>query len=139
AVTASCTINVIFTPTAPFTRTATLLISDNTRDRPGTVSLTGTGLAPVASVSPTSVNFPNQQVGTASTPQAVTLSNTGNEAMTISSITITGTNSGDFARTSNCPVSPATLAVNASCAINVTFTPTAPFTRTATLLISDNA
>ena len=139
AVTASCTINVIFTPTAPFTRTATLEVSGNISGGPATLSLTGTGLAPVASVSPTSVNFPNQQVGTPSTPQAVTLSNTGNAPLTISSITTTGTNSGDFAPTSSCPISPATLAANASCVINVTFTPTAPFSRTATLAISDNS
>src|SRR5439155_1239355 len=67
------------------------------------------------------------------------LSNTGNAPLTISSITTTGTNSGDFAPTSSCPISPATLAANASCVINVTFTPTAPSSRTATLAISDNS
>src|SRR5205814_1660358 len=140
---ASCVINVTFTPTAPFSRTATLAISDNSfGSAQQDVSLAGVGLAPVASLSATTVNFPNQHVGTASTPQAVTLSNTGNEAMTISSIVITdgsGKGSSLFTQTNNCPVSPATLAANASCTINVTFTPQNTGTQTATLTVSDNA
>src|SRR5438132_13304970 len=106
--------------------------------RPASLSLTGTGLAPVASVPPTSVNFPNQQVGMPSTPQAVTLSNTGNAPLTISSITTTGTNSGDFAPTSSCPISPATLAATASTAITLSFTTSAPSTPTPPLPISHN-
>ncbi|HEY1757081.1 MAG TPA: LamG-like jellyroll fold domain-containing protein, partial [Bryobacteraceae bacterium] len=57
---------------------------------------------------------------------------------TISSIAVTGTNSGDFAETNNCPVSPATIAVNGVCTINVTFTPLAASLFSAAITITDN-
>src|SRR5207249_3349017 len=72
----------------------------------------------------------------ASAAQAVTLSNTGSAALSITSIAITGTNSGDFRQTNNCGSS---LAAGSSCAINVTFTPAATGTRSATLTVTDNA
>jgi hypothetical protein len=62
----------------------------------------------------------------------VTLSNTGNASLTISSIAI----SGDFAQTNTCG---ATLAASSSCTLSVTFTPTASGSRTGTLSITDNA
>lgn len=132
AVNGSCTISVTFTPSASGTRTGTLSITDNAVGSPQTASLTGTGLAPAAALSPTSLTFSSQNVGTTSAAQAVTLTNSGNIAMTISGITI----SGDFAQTNNCA---ATLAVNSSCTINVKFTPTATGTRSGTLTVTDNA
>src|SRR5689334_10499943 len=69
----------------------------------------------------------------------MTLENSGSTAMTNSSNRMTGTNSGDFAQTNTCPVSPATLAANGTCTINVTFTPTASGSRTASVSVSDNA
>ena len=97
---------------------------------------TGTGTAPVASVSPTSAAFANQQVNTTSAAQNVTLSNTGGSTLTISSITVTGANPGDFAQTNTCGTS---VAAGANCTISVTFTPTVAAARTATLSVSDNA
>ena len=59
----SCTINVTFAPTATATRAGTLSVTDNASDSPQTVSLSGTGIAPVASLSPTSLTFASQLVG----------------------------------------------------------------------------
>src|SRR5207244_12157039 len=84
-------------------------------------------------------NFCNQAVNTTGAPQTVTLTTSGSAALTISSISITGTNSGDFAQTNNCPLSPSTLAASTSCTINVTFTPTATGARSGTLSVADNA
>jgi len=64
------------------------------------------------------------------------LTNTGNIDLTITSIQITGTNSGDFAQTNNCPSS---LPPNNICKIRVTFTPTGTGTRNAAVSITDNA
>jgi len=79
---------------------------------------------------------------TTSAAMTVTLTNTGNAALTINSIAA----SGDFAETSTgataCPISPATLPATAgsnTCAISVTFTPTALGARAGTLTITDNA
>src|SRR5437870_6472580 len=74
-----------------------------------------------------------------SAAKAVTLSNPSGAALTITSIGFTGTNPGDFGQTNNCPLSPSTLAANATCTIDVTFTPTAIGSRSATLTVTDNA
>ena len=91
---------------------------------------------PFVTLSPTSLSFGNQTVGIASSPQAETLTNSGNLPLTITSIQITGADSSDFGQTSNCPSS---LPPNNSCQISVTFTPAATGNRTATLSITDNA
>ncbi len=95
--------------------------------------------APAVAVSPQPISFANQGTGSTSAPQTVTVTNAGSAPLSISSITITGTNSGDFAQTSNCPVSPATLATGGNCTVSVTFTPSATDTRTASLIITDDA
>ena len=129
---AICTINVTFTPTAPGARTGTLSVTDNATGSPQSLSLTGTGAVPAASVSPSSLSFGNQTLGITSTAQAVTLSNTGGATLTVSGLAA----SGDFAQGNNCG---STLAAGASCTINVTFTPTVSGARTGTLTITDNA
>src|SRR5207249_4739455 len=91
---------------------------------------------PVVRLSPSSLGFPNEIVGTTSAAQAVTLSNIGSATLNISSIAITGANSGDFGQTNNCGTS---VAAGAQCTINVTFTPTASGTRSASLSVTDNA
>jgi hypothetical protein len=87
------------------------------------------------SLSPISLNFGDQTVGVASAAKTVTLQNTGNVNLSITSIQITGANSADF-KSGTCPSS---LAPKASCQISVTFTPAAAGTRNATLSIADNA
>src|SRR5205823_5894006 len=96
---------------------------------------TGTGFTVLGSLS-TSLSFSGRIVGTTSAAQPVMLTSSGNGPLNISSIAITGTNNGDFAQTNNCGTS---LAANSSCTINVTFTPSASGTRTATLAVTDNA
>jgi hypothetical protein len=98
-----------------------------------------TASAPVVSLSPTSLSFGNHQVNTTSSARTVTLTNSGNAALTIHSIGLSGPNSGDFHQQNTCPSSSSTLAAGASCFINVTFTPTADGTRSASLAITDNA
>ncbi|HZR39500.1 MAG TPA: choice-of-anchor D domain-containing protein [Ktedonobacteraceae bacterium] len=141
ATSASCTLSVAFTPSSNGAKSASVSISDNAAGSPQTVSLLGTGVtsAPVVTLNPTTVNFGNQNVGTTSSAQAITLTNTGTIALTINSITLTGTNTSDFAQSNNCPISPSTLAVNGSCTLNVTFTPSANGARNASVSINDNA
>src|SRR5207253_430701 len=131
--------NLTFTPTAAGSRTASVSVNDNAAGSPQTIALSGTGTAPGVSFTPTSLTFASQQVSTTSGAQGVTLTNSGSTALTISSIGITGTNSGDFAQTNTCPISPNTLAASGTCTINVTFTPTAAGSRTASVSVNDNA
>jgi hypothetical protein len=135
---ASCSINVTFTPAALGNQTGSLAIANNLASSPLTVGLAGTGVATsqIASLSGSSLTFGSQMIGTTSAPQLVTLSNTGNEPLVISNLSINGTNGSDFAETDNCIGS---LSAGANCSINVSFAPTATGTRTGTLMISDNA
>src|SRR5205823_5989475 len=136
---ASCSIDVTFTPTAVGTRTATLTVTDSASNSPQTASVTGTG-AGLPGLSPSPVpDFGNQNVNTPSIAKAVTLSNPTSTTLSITSIGFTGMNPGDFGQTNNCPISPSTLAANATCTINVTFTPTTTGTRSAILAVTDNA
>jgi uncharacterized repeat protein (TIGR01451 family) len=129
---ATCTINIVFTPTVGGTRSGTLTIAGDADNSPQTVSLTGVGTAPVVDVTPTSLDFGNQRVGTASTARSVTLTNTGTAPLTITAITA----GGDFAHTTGCAAS---LAPGASCTIDATFTPSTTGTRSGTLSISHDA
>jgi hypothetical protein len=90
---------------------------------------------PVPGFSQPSVAFGQQVVGTTIGPVYVTLTNSGTVPLTISSITIAGANTSNFAQTNNCPGS---LAAGANCQIGVTFTPTALSTFSASLIISDD-
>src|SRR5207247_815014 len=120
---AKCTINSTLRPAATGTRTWPYTAPYRASGSPQTASLTGTGVAPAATLSPTSLTFASQDVGATSAPQAVTLSNPGSGPLSISSIAITGANSGDFAQTNNCGNS---VAVGAKYTISVTFRPTEP-------------
>jgi hypothetical protein len=130
----SCTISVKFAPTAAGTRTGSIAISDNAAGSPQYINLTGmgTGGSPIATLSTNSLTFAGQAVGTTSSAQSVTLSNTGTGSLNISSIA----SSGDYAQTNNCPAS---LAASANCTISATFTPTTTGTRSGTVTIIDNA
>ena len=92
--------------------------------------------APAASVSPATVSFGSQIVNSTSSAQAVTLSNTGSATLNINGVSITGAFPNDFAESNNCPSG---LSTNATCTINVSFTPSTTGLRSATLSISDNA
>jgi hypothetical protein len=129
---ATCTISVTFKPTATGTRQGAITITDSAADSPQTVTLSGTGNGPIASLAPTSLKFGGQLVGAANAAQQVKLTNSGNSALSISAIATTG----DFAETNNCGTS---LAAGASCLVSVTFEPTASGTRTGSLSFTDNA
>jgi hypothetical protein len=84
------------------------------------------------------LEFSDQLINTASSPKTETVTNTGTANLTITTVTISGTNAGDFAKSAdNC--AGATVVPNGSCSVSVTFTPKAKGTRTASLTITDNA
>ncbi len=132
----SCIITVTFTPTVMGASAALLSVADNAPASPQTAALSGTGIAPVVDLSAESVAFGNQATGTSSASAPVVLTNTGTAPLTGLVISIVGTNPGDFSQTNNCT---ATMAVNATCTVSVTFTPTALGARDATLQFTDNA
>jgi hypothetical protein len=92
---------------------------------------------PAISLVPTSLTFGPQTINTTSSPQTVTLTNTGGAPLTLSSIGITGADVNDFAVEKN--TCSATLAPNAYCQVSVTFTPLAVGSLSAAVSITDNA
>ncbi|MGO9305894.1 MAG: FG-GAP-like repeat-containing protein [Candidatus Korobacteraceae bacterium] len=86
---------------------------------------------PVALVSTATATF-TAVVNSTSSAQAVTLSNSGNAALSVGNISITG----NFAQSNNCGSS---VAAGGSCTINVTFTPLTGGALTGTLTITDNS
>ena len=136
AASGTCTISVTFTPVASDSRTASVSIMDNASGSPQTVSFSGTGTTALVSLSPTSLPFGNQSVGVTSAAQTVTLSNTGTASLSITSLTLTGTNASDFTQSNTCGSS---LAAGGNCTISVTFTPSASGSRTASVSVADSA
>ncbi|AMQ90270.1 choice-of-anchor D domain-containing protein [Marinobacter sp. LQ44] len=86
--------------------------------------------APRIGVNREDLAFGNVQAGLTA-EQTVTVSNTGNAALGINNVTISGTDADAFLQTNNC----ASLAPSASCDVNVTFAPSTEGTRNATLTI----
>ena len=143
AATKNCTWSVIFTPTTTGLRTASLTFTDDDAATPGStqsVTLNGTGTAPVVVLAPTTVTFPPQVVGTPSAAQGGTLTNTGNTALHLATVAITGANSGDFTIVpgGTCANGSTVAATTGSCTWSVIFTPSAIGTRTATLTFTDD-
>ena len=139
AMNSSCSINVTFKPTSQGAVNGTLTVTDNSNGSSSstqTVTLSGTGIGPTAGVTPASLTFASQLVNTTSASQSITLNNTGNTTLTITSIVIGGSNAGDFGQTNNCATS---IAANASCSITVSFKPTAAGARSASVTVTDNS
>jgi hypothetical protein len=90
----------------------------------------------VATITPTSLAFPNVPLGTASTPQVVTITNTGSAPLAFTGIAITGTVPTDFSETTTCTGS---IAIKGTCTISVTFSPSTIENQTGTVTITDNA
>jgi hypothetical protein len=133
-----CTIKVTFKPTAAGALAGSIVITDSAPGSPRTITLSGTGVAaaaPGVNLTPTSLTFASQALGSTSVAQNINLTNSGEANLSITGITVTGANPGDYAQTNNCP---ATLIPDFSCNIAVTFKPLATGTRTASISIADN-
>ena len=133
AVSATCTINVVFNPTSPGLKKGTLSVNAGGGAGTQTVALTGSGVAPPYTVAPTVVAFGSQAHGTNSAAQAATVTNTGSVALPITSITLSSTSPHPFSQTNTCGTS---VAANATCTISVVFSPTATGLRKATLSVN---
>src|SRR5262249_12094957 len=93
----SCTITVTFTPLAENPRYATIMISDSALTQQS-IFIIGTGTPP-DSLTPSSLTFPDTQVGQTSASQPVTLKNLDTvNPLSVTNVSITGTNLQDFSQ-----------------------------------------
>jgi hypothetical protein len=102
AIASNCVVAVDFAPQTSGAKNATLSFVDNASGSPQVIAISGTAIAPTIQVSPTSLSFAPQSVGTMSASQPITLSNTGNSSVSIPPIRVTGLNAGDFSELDNC-------------------------------------
>ena len=126
-------------PDAPVTQLATFNAGGQSLLRAGTYGrgiwqiplITAAATSTTVTVTPATLNFLPQPVQTQSSTLAMTLTNTGTIPFVLKQTQV----NGDFAETDNCgqPV-----AVTGTCAILVTFTPTATGIRTGTLTVYGN-
>jgi subtilase family serine protease len=137
--------------TNPTTSTSTLTLTVGSSTTPGTYTITVGGTsgtlssqtfitlkvtrveAPAVTLTPASIAFPKEVVGETSAAKTITMRNTGTAILDITGIIP----SGDFAISAN--TCGATLGINATCKISVTFTPVQAGALTGAITISDNA
>ncbi len=125
-----CTASITFNPTATGARTGSFSIADSAGTQ--TAALSGTGFAPATDgLAPLALTFAAQQLNTSSSAQQVTLTNTGDAALTLITAQITA---GDFTAVNSCGNS---LAGHASCAISVSFIPKNVGAETGLLTVTD--
>lgn len=133
----SCTFQVTY---APITWTggridSTLTVATNAGNP--TVALTGYNAAPLAQVSPYSIDYGTVGVGVSAGPNTVRISSTGTGNLSVSPLLVSGNNPSDFV-TTNDSCSGATLPPGTSCTFQVTFRPTGGGTRWAYVAVTTN-
>jgi hypothetical protein len=152
---ATCTINVVFAPTALGAVSGTLTITANVTVTGSPVALSGTGVAPVvaAVLAPPSRNFGTVTRGSLGPVQVFTLTNSGNVTLTgITQGVLGGTNATEFfvnRLLSTCGpagngqlLGQTTLAPGAVCVVTVQFRPQTTQTtgvKNATISVTDAA
>jgi hypothetical protein len=136
-----CSISIVFAPTNTGSQQANLVIMDNAPGSPQMVQLSGSGQAPpppepAVTINPNPLTFATITQGTTSSPMTITVTNSGNATLHITSVTLGGNNPGDFNMNNACS---GAYAANNSCTISMTFTPLAAGQRSATITIADDA
>jgi hypothetical protein len=130
---ATCTVSVIFTPTAAGSRQAELVVTaTNNRLVAG---LSGTGVRPASlRLTPAAQLFGSTAVGSSGTPVTFTVTNTGGVDSSALSFTKAGAAAADFTVSqNNCA---GVLAGGASCTLQIVFSPTALGARDATYAVT---
>jgi hypothetical protein len=131
-----CQFSVSFAPTSLGPQTGSLNVTDTNTGVSSSVSLTGTADQTMAtlSFSPTSLVFAPRIIGDSSDPEQLTLTNTGEYAVTLGQVSVAGTNADDYSQTNGCTF--ATLFPSQSCTVVVTYTPQVSGPSSASIVIT---
>ena len=131
----SCTFQVAFDPNATGDLTGQVTITDNAGNSPQTITLGGMGMAGKLSFSPASLSFRSVTVGQSSAPKTLTILN---KTQALAMIGTLAPSSSEYTLSSdNC--SGQALGGGKSCAVAVTFKPTATGAQNGTLAVPTNA
>jgi hypothetical protein len=132
----SQTLAINFAPAISGIYSGSLVISSDAANNIGPVALSGTAMVPTIltlSASPTSVSFPSVVVGNNAT-QNVTLTNTGNSAVTVSSGTATGSGFSVIS-----PTFPVTIPAGQTQQVSIRFAPSSSGSVTGSASFVSNA
>ncbi|HEX8403192.1 MAG TPA: choice-of-anchor D domain-containing protein [Duganella sp.] len=136
AVGASCAVPVRFAPTAAGAFTTSLSVTSNAAALQ--VAITGSGTAQAVGIPGLSetgpIAFADTQVGATAALHTTTFHNSGSAALSIATLTLNGSQPGDFVVGGTCAAN-TPVGAGASCAITTAFRPTAAGARSAGLLI----
>jgi hypothetical protein len=150
AANSSCFVYLFFAPTsaAEFTSTFTVNALVNGVPSAPSVALSGQGLAPLASINPIALSFPNVAVGTSSLVAQTLVTNTGGLPLDIVGFSVPAASGGfsvaPLGAGTTC-TQPVTLAAQTSttdggsCYIGVIFSPTSSGVAASTLTLYDNS
>jgi trimeric autotransporter adhesin len=135
----NCTLVIRFNPASasPALRSASANVAHNANGSPLAITLNGNATAApqgAIATSASSIAFADTQLA-ASTTSSITVSNSGTAALQLSSFALGGSHPGDFERAGTCSPS-GSLAIGATCTIDVTFRPSALGARAASLTIA---
>ena len=127
--------SVEFSPSSVASDVGSVVIDSTATNPTLTIPLKGSGIASIRTltVSPTSLSFGNDAIGTTHT-QSVTLKNTGNTSVTVSGITVSSTQLGVSGG-----VSGATLSAGQSATLNVIYSPKTAGSFSGQVKVSTNA
>ena len=126
----SCTLQIVFRPSAAGTRSGTLTLTSDAANTPSSTQLTGVGVAPGnVALAPNPLNFPSTLVGAISSSEVLTAANTGGLAVQLGAPSV----SGDYQVMPAGTTCTGSLAASSSCLLQVAFAPTTPGTRTGAL------
>jgi hypothetical protein len=124
---AKCKITTVFQPKSAGKHSGLITLMDSASSKPQVIEVSGNGTA--IKVSPASLKFGSQKVGTKSAAQILTATNEGSKAVIFGNAYIGGKDKKDFAETDTC--SGQTIQPGSSCTATVTFAPTKTGARSA--------
>jgi hypothetical protein len=146
----SCLISAVFTPQQTGTRSALLALNDNAKGGATDIVLIGTGAYATTQLSGQGLtrarpigfdlNFGSVPVNVTASV-VITITNTSRKGVILKfgGDPISGTNPGDFGfQGGNCAAGGAEMFPGSSCQFTITFRPTLPVQRQATLTVQDN-
>ena len=130
---ATCTLTVSFKPIALGTVTGNITLTDTDTNLTQTIALSGTGVPPpMLTLSAASATFPSTIVGLTSAAQTFTATNTGTSPISLIKVSA----SAGFTQTNTCG---GIIAAAGTCALSVTFAPTAAGPMTGSVIFTDSA
>jgi hypothetical protein len=134
---ASCTLDYQFSPTGTGAVMTSISITSNAATSPDSFDLQGTGIQAGVALGPDPLDFSDQEVGTTSAAQSVTVENTGDAVLNVDDVSAPG---GDFAATGgSCGAAPFSLNAGASCTLDYEFSPTGTGAAMTSISVTSNA